>query len=609
MIIKNLKIKSKHIDAIIHYHQKIKELENSNFFKFYFKENIQLQLKAEAKKVQNGWVGRIGISEPPEESIKAFILDFRFFIIGNERSSLQYLGDEVLPALEPFFQDEVKNFKNFRKVINQFLQSPPMVNLKLTRGNKTKEFKINEEIFDCFIFGHYAHANIKKDQKEWYDFIHLHAEESYHKMKREFFRLDALNIIVNITAILIEISKLIDSILEKIINHHILQCEKLFKENDNRSIKKEYSNALYIANQLENKDLRAELYKKLYVFYEHMNELNKAETFLARYKDIKNSIREFASDFWNEEYYREFYSIPKEYLDIMKQIFPDYQDLLENPIIILPLERLYEVDKFRNLIAAKNFRLSERSSENRRVKLYYKQIISIQQDKPLWIPQEFEFNPENGFICRFPFRDFSGILFITNSPELFIEGLYMWIEEKNLFQNLLYYYNFFFLYLEYLVFLEINNSISKELFKKLINLRNSPNQELIYNSILPKEQQFLVAKHVSIILHLFIDMVIFPKLEKVISTTQKRELLKNRDIQPHLNNTYRGQSWVSFNLIIILYYFLTDDDSIYNEKKNPELIQLKEICELIKGKKLSSEFFEKFFEFCCKYMEKYVLDK
>ena len=71
-------ISKKSIDALLLFVEKMEELKSSQFLDFYFKKPQQIHLKQEVKKIENNWIGRISLTEPNEEVIKAYILPFRF---------------------------------------------------------------------------------------------------------------------------------------------------------------------------------------------------------------------------------------------------------------------------------------------------------------------------------------------------------------------------------------------------------------------------------------------------------------------------------------------------------------------------------------------------
>ena len=152
MIIDNLKLKKKYLDDLIHFHQKIEEIKKSTLYQKYVLDKESGHYSVQAKKVNNlkdgSWLIGDQLVNPPEEVIKAFILDLRFFIQDNERISLSHLGEQVFPHLEKQFPEEAQAFTNLRINLNELLNSKPNINLKFQSGSLKKEFKTNREILE-----------------------------------------------------------------------------------------------------------------------------------------------------------------------------------------------------------------------------------------------------------------------------------------------------------------------------------------------------------------------------------------------------------------------------------------------------------------------------
>ena len=79
-VTRDIVIKQKYIDALTLFQRKIKEIEESKFFNFYFMGSRNVQLRITANKADGEWIGSCSLNETNEETIKAFILSFRFFI-------------------------------------------------------------------------------------------------------------------------------------------------------------------------------------------------------------------------------------------------------------------------------------------------------------------------------------------------------------------------------------------------------------------------------------------------------------------------------------------------------------------------------------------------
>ena len=102
---------------------------------------------------------------PSSEAVDAFILTFRFFVQDNETTSLRNIAkiyDEIGD------DDEfLSRFNSARNSINQFLDSPNLMNITFNNSTPT-----NGDVMETFIYGGLAHANRKKHQlfKAWMEY-------------------------------------------------------------------------------------------------------------------------------------------------------------------------------------------------------------------------------------------------------------------------------------------------------------------------------------------------------------------------------------------------------------------------------------------------------
>ncbi len=597
-------MRARDIEALTLYQQKIKELEYSKFIEFFIKPNNQNSQEPDIFAQRS--IIKSHFNEPPEEAIRSFILIYRFFVQDNEECALGSLKKNVFPYLKKYFPKEVKEFNYLREFINEDLDSQNNPKLILDNGKEQKELNTLREILDIFCYGNYAHANIKKDKKKWYDFLHLNSDESYVVHMKILFRFFAISTLVNISKILVRISMIIERILDKTIEYYISEAIGYLERLEFDQAINFYRFALTIVNKLELKKKRAELHKCISDVFKLKGDKKNALIHLNKFKDIKNSIKDLPADFWNDEYYRDFFSIPQAYLSLLQKVHGISKDFSKEKIIILPIERLVEVKRFEKLLVAKNFRVSKNKE---RLIFYYEQLISIEGDKSYWGHFKFEFNPKEEYLCRFPFRDDSGILFITNSPILFIKNYCYWLVEKRIFQKYSCYYDLLFHYIDILISIELDQPLNQKIFKKLKEKRAN-----IINSIAPdtlpdiKSIAFL-NKIVFKILRLIINISIYPKLKKGINFEKEMELIKKRDIEPFSNNQFKGQSWFSFALTVVLYTLIARNESFFNQVKDSEMVKLKEICEIINGKPINVEFFTLFFDFCENYIFTYHFKK
>lgn len=599
----NFIIKQKQIDALTLYQQKIKELEESKFFNFYFILSKNIELKITANKTDEGWRGTCFYNEPPEEIIKAFILSFRFFIQKNEKCSIKNIGDNILPEIKGIFTDEVNKINNLRAEINKYLDSSPEIQIKLEIGNKKIEFKTKREIKNVFIFGHYAHATSRDNKEEIYDFIHINADEGMNILKRNIFRMSAINIILSLTNFLRAISFEISKILDKIVKINITQAEQAFKGDKFKESAKFLKNALYIANKLENKKLRAKLYEKLKGIYVKSKNEEMAKIIQNIFEEVKDSVEYLPTDFWYDNYYRKKYSLPNEYTIILNKILENPQDFSEIPIVVLPIEKIYQLKQFEKLIIAKNFKVIE---VEEKIILYYEQIFSKEPDKSYWVHQKFEIKKGDEYLCRFPFLDDSGVIFITNSTNLFAKWFLSWLEIKNIIQNHGLHYILLQRYIDYLIDIEFEKEINLNIFNRMRAIKELESDSFSIKGPEKIQYHFYGLKS---ILERIIKISTYPRLKSVINLDNDIQFIKTHIIKPFLKQKFKGLKWFSFALNVILCSLITGEESICKEINDSNLAKLKKICEIINNKSVSNDFFENFFKFCDNYIRDYISNR
>ncbi len=600
---RDIEIRPKYVDALTLFQRKIKDIEESKFFNFYFTGSRNVQLRITANKTDDGWVGSCSLNEPNEESIKAFILSFRFFILGNESCSLKQIGDNVLPNIETYFPEQVNKIVNIREKVNEYLDNSPDFQFKFNIGKRIIEFSSNREIKEIFIFGHYAHASSKDDKKKIYDFIHLNADEGINPIKRNIFRVGAINIILTLTNFFRSISFEISIILNKIIDIYMNQAEQALKDNKLKQSERSFKNALYIANALENKDVRADLYLKLKEVYIKSDNEEIAKNFQGKYEEIKDSVKYLPKEFWTNDYYRKKYSLPDEYNKILNEILENPEDFLDIPIIVLPIEKIYQLKRFEKLIIAKNFKIYQ---EEEKIILYYKQIISKDHEKSYWAHERFEFNKNAEYLCRFPFIDDSGVIFLTNSKNFFAKWFLSWREIRNIIQNSGINYIFLQRYIDYLIDIELEKEINLEVFNRMRVIKDL--ESLTYSIKGPEKinHHFYGLKN---ILEPILEISTFPRLKLVIDLKNDMHYVKTHIIEPFLKDKFKGLKWFSFALKIVLYISITGNEQIIKNINDSKLVELNRICKIIEGKSVSKDFFEEFFKFCDEYIQDYISNR
>ena len=538
------------------------------------------------KKIPGGGVGSHSFTEPSEEIIKAYILPFRFFLQKRERCSIRYLAKNIIPELENDFSEQTTGFKQIREVVNSFLNSPPGFKLKFQWGSEHLEFQSNNDIKNCFIYGHYAHAEEKNNQKRWYDLIHRSSNEG-----RDLFRFEAISIILQLTHFFLAISKLIKIILDKIIDYDLEEGKNAVKENDLEKGMKFFKNVIYIAEKLGKTEICSEMYKQISDIYSNIGDAKLSEAYLGKYKEILYSVEHLPEDFKENAYYAEYFSISDEYREIIEKILQKPYNFSEFPIIVIPIERIFDAKKFEKIIFQKNFQVAQ---NNDRIRLIYDQYIYENQ----FIPQKFEFSLNEGYICKFPFIDDLGILIITNSKELFAEHLSMWVELKSLLHKFPMYYIKLMRLIHYLINIEIGSDLEKDEIETLVKFNSDKEVfELKNPSAINCQSQGIR----NIILTI-IKISTYPRIRDYIKIEELMEKLRIKGLEPHINKECKGQELFSICLNIILYTFSSGDDKYLNYPYLENLNKLLEICKLIEGKSLNEEFFIQFIRFCYNYI-------
>ena len=574
------------------YEEKIEELVNSKFFHFYFKEVKGIKFSQSWTKLPKGGVGTHSFTEPSEESIKAYILPFRFFIQKSEKCSIRHLGEEIFPKLEIDFSEQTAEFRSIREVINSYLNSPPEIKLKFKWGSEQLEFQNNNEIIKCLIYGNYAHAADKYNQKRWYDLIHRNSNEGFNSVLRDLFRLNAFSAILQLTAFFLSISNLVKLILERIIDYNLDEAKNAEKDNNLDKGLKFYKNTVYIAEKFRKNEIRSKAYKKISEIYDNLGDTKLSEAYLGRYKEILFSVKHLPEDFRDNAHYAEYFSLSDECREMVESIIQKPYSFSKFPVIVIPIERIFDAKKFENIIYQRNFRVAQ---NNDKIRLFYDQYIS----ENVFAPHKFEFSLNKGYICKFPFIDDTGILFITNSKTLFAEHFSMWIELRNLLQKFPMFYIKLMRLINYLIDIERGNAIEMDEIETLVKF-DTVKEEFNLNN--PTDINFQFQGMRNILLTIF-KISTYPRIKKFIELQELMEILRINGLEPHLTKESKGQELLSISLNIILYTICSGDDKYLNYPYLKDLDTLLEICNLTKEKGLNKEFLIQFIQFCYNYIK------
>jgi hypothetical protein len=151
--------KEKAINALQLFNEKAEELLSSTFTKKILEEGTEVNLHWSQKTGEERT--KFERKGPNIEEIKAFLIDYRFFIQNNERSSFRNLKELYSSdLLKAKFES---HFDSARDALNYFLDSSS-VPIEYNDKNLTPR-----EVMDTFIYGGFAHANEDKEKlfKEW----------------------------------------------------------------------------------------------------------------------------------------------------------------------------------------------------------------------------------------------------------------------------------------------------------------------------------------------------------------------------------------------------------------------------------------------------------
>ena len=183
------------IEALKLFNEKAQRLRDSRFIEI-LKNSGTTAISLQYRKDEGV---QIESTLPDTDSIDAFVLNIRFFIQNNEKSSFENISkiyDEL--NIENKYKVQVEEA---RKELNSYLDSESHINInnkKITRRN----------IFDTYIYGGLAHANPQK--KKIYD------EWMKEPMLSQFLNFEFVNILTDF----IRIINYIASINLEVINRY-----------------------------------------------------------------------------------------------------------------------------------------------------------------------------------------------------------------------------------------------------------------------------------------------------------------------------------------------------------------------------------------------------
>ena len=268
---------------------------------------------------------------------------------------------------------------------------------------------------------------------------------------------------------------------------------------------------------------------------------------------------------------------------------------IEGNYIVLNIEQINLAEEYKILTGVKCFDLRIQNNKNQ---LYFESLIGRDKEKGLLLYRD-ELHPINlnDYCFFFPFLDGTGLMVITNSPQLFCEVYNKWLELCR--PEIFHYCMILNIYIEVLGMIEKEEFITHEIAKKLSSARRA--NRISMNST--RQNLFELGDK---FFKKITDISVYPRLKDHFNLQKKMQALSSKSIIPFIENDFKGQAWLSFSLTVILYTFISGDEKLFNSVKSDDLYKLRTICEIIKGRRLSEKFFNMFFDFCEKYIKRYI---
>lgn len=156
----NLHMKKETREALELFVEKTQELKNGRFAEYVKKNGVTLNISiVETEAVE------FSLDIPDTEAIKALLLTLRFFFQNNEPISLYNVQKLVNgPDLsDPDLSADWKaQYTVTRSEINNHLRANTPLYIQKENRNVTRQ-----EIWDAFIWGHYAHSGKREEYLRW----------------------------------------------------------------------------------------------------------------------------------------------------------------------------------------------------------------------------------------------------------------------------------------------------------------------------------------------------------------------------------------------------------------------------------------------------------
>lgn len=294
-----VKVTKEQIDSLILY-RKIDEIKRTRFYNFYKQNPITTSIRFKFDPLPSVDIDHSELDDKNDEFLRSFVAVMRLFTLDIDRFSLRYLGENFFKkdegALYILYPDEAKEFNELRNTPNDYLNSTPQIKINRIFGDNSYSFESNWGMFQSFAYGGLIHSNWDKINK--YYAFNLHPKEGKNATIYPLYRGYIIEILLNITRFIdLILERIINVIIRKTIDSNIELAERLIKENNLNEARKRLENARYILDHIEDNKGRLVVYKKLADLSRLMNNQEKEVVYKNAYKDIKRVIDGLPPDF------------------------------------------------------------------------------------------------------------------------------------------------------------------------------------------------------------------------------------------------------------------------------------------------------------------------
>ena len=150
------------VEGLKHYNEKFEKIKRNNFYKYVLTHSeMGIEFNSNGKIIRN---------YPHEEACDAFYLNFRFFFLKKEPSSL----DKLKPIYKklPINEIKKKNFSFLKEKIDKMLGSYSylFIDYNKSKNEESERIKLTwKDLMDAVIYGNASHIN--RDKKRYYSII------------------------------------------------------------------------------------------------------------------------------------------------------------------------------------------------------------------------------------------------------------------------------------------------------------------------------------------------------------------------------------------------------------------------------------------------------